>query len=708
MKKYILFGFIVVLVAWFPIFMGAWDNTLPSDTSTWNTAAGFIRDNWDAIEGGLSPVVTVYNVQDAAYGADGSDSSDDTTAVQAAIDAAEAAGGGTIYFPPGTYELDSDVALDGSNIRLLGVPGATIINIDRAAEDTVNLQNNYAFYISGSASQDCVVIDGLEFTGTGYWGCIYSSVLSSLTGWDETGTLHTFDASTDVDITTDTITVAGHGMTQGQPVLYSKGAGTELGNISDDSVCFVVNPATNTFQLARSEASEAIDIISKPASENHTLRELAYKAAYATYRANFSIKNCKASSIYFEFANLTNVQCHFDNIKLNTVTNDNNLAAIRMRDTTGVAVTNVEVDTWTNKAISTSYCDGVTYHNITCRSASAAGDLGFYIGHFDRNVSMSHCTIDSGSGFKVSYEARDIHISNCDFRCQDQCMLQGARRVTISNCTFHLTTAAGASSQFVLQFEAHTDYGILECSDCVVSGCYISSDSDGTTENRELDVSNAADTIITGCTIRGRVFAQPARNGLTITNCDIYHQNEGQTGSVQGAALYFRRYEGVYILNNTIRNHADIDASGGTIYLHGDSKDKMRAVIAGNAISKAETDDSAIFANFATTSTIRAFNNVTIGSENAIGYYASSNTSTADEFYSALDKTSLVLGLNSKAQGTLTLWDGAGGVLPAYILMYSPNGTANYFFVEDDGTLKRHTAAPTANGDGTAVGDQTD
>jgi hypothetical protein len=75
------------------------------------------------------------------------------------------------------------------------------------------------------------------------------------------------------------------------------------------------------------------------------------------------------------------------------------------------------------------------------------------------------------------------------------------------------------------------------------------------------------------------------------------------------------------------------------------------------------------------------------------------------------DYGTITSGIDGANQGTLTLWDGAGGVLPGYILMYSPNGTANYFFVEDDGTLKRHTAAtaaPTANGDGTAVGDQTD
>jgi len=29
---------------------GAWNNDLPADTSTWNNAAGEIRDNWNALE----------------------------------------------------------------------------------------------------------------------------------------------------------------------------------------------------------------------------------------------------------------------------------------------------------------------------------------------------------------------------------------------------------------------------------------------------------------------------------------------------------------------------------------------------------------------------------------------------------------------------------------------------------------------------------
>jgi hypothetical protein len=64
----------------------------------------------------------------------------------------------------------------------------------------------------------------------------------------------------------------------------------------------------------------------------------------------------------------------------------------------------------------------------------------------------------------------------------------------------------------------------------------------------------------------------------------------------------------------------------------------------------------------------------------------------------------MVLGANSTNQGQLTIWDGGGGNTPAWILMHSPNGTAHYLFVEDDGTWKTHTSAPTANADGSEIG----
>lgn len=61
-----------------------------------------------------------------AYGAIADDTGFDDTAIQAAIDAAEAAGGGVVFFPPGQYKISpnetvgENIFINGSNILLKG------------------------------------------------------------------------------------------------------------------------------------------------------------------------------------------------------------------------------------------------------------------------------------------------------------------------------------------------------------------------------------------------------------------------------------------------------------------------------------------------------------------------------------------------------------------------------------------------------------
>ena len=64
----------------------------------------------------------VYNVKDAPYNAVGNGTTNDTAGIQAAIDAAAAAGGGIVYFPYGTYRLEtSALSITNRNVSLMGI-----------------------------------------------------------------------------------------------------------------------------------------------------------------------------------------------------------------------------------------------------------------------------------------------------------------------------------------------------------------------------------------------------------------------------------------------------------------------------------------------------------------------------------------------------------------------------------------------------------
>lgn len=79
--------------------------------------------SWTKSVASVFPDNTVYNVKD--YGAKGDDTHLDTKAINKTIDAAAAAGGGTVYFPAGNY-LTGSIHLK-SDITLFIAQGATII-----------------------------------------------------------------------------------------------------------------------------------------------------------------------------------------------------------------------------------------------------------------------------------------------------------------------------------------------------------------------------------------------------------------------------------------------------------------------------------------------------------------------------------------------------------------------------------------------------
>lgn len=95
-----------------------------------------------------------YNVK--AYGAVGNGIADDSGAIQDAIDAAYAAGGGVVYFPNGTYKVNS-IIIGKSKVSMLGENGSVIDITDVPQETDLNYGHHIGIYYKGSKSKVGVV-----------------------------------------------------------------------------------------------------------------------------------------------------------------------------------------------------------------------------------------------------------------------------------------------------------------------------------------------------------------------------------------------------------------------------------------------------------------------------------------------------------------------------------------------------------------------
>lgn len=92
--------------------------------------------------------------------------------------------------------------------------------------------------------------------------------------------------------------------------------------------------------------------------------------------------------------------------------------------------------------------------------------------------------------------------------------------------------------------------------------------------------------------------------------------------------------------------------------------------------------------------------------ETAIGAEHVFTTSSQTGAHTTITSTgSITAGTAASTQGKLILNTKDTNEF-AYLGMASSDGTVYYLFFENDGTLKRHTAVPSANTDGTEVGSQ--
>lgn len=88
------------------------------DGSTWTNTGAMVKKNLSVLGWINNPSDGYFNVK--AYGASGNGLTDDTTAIQAAINAAGSANGGIVWFPQGTYNISAQLNVP-TNVRLDGI-----------------------------------------------------------------------------------------------------------------------------------------------------------------------------------------------------------------------------------------------------------------------------------------------------------------------------------------------------------------------------------------------------------------------------------------------------------------------------------------------------------------------------------------------------------------------------------------------------------
>ena len=177
--------------------------------------AGNLSNLW-----AVSPMI--FNVKGAAYGAKGDGVTNDTTAIQAAISAAQNAGGGVVLLPPGTYLVSSSFTISVAGVVLMGsgrlattiqptptFVGTQIINITAdfcgvrdltiAYANTTYSSNPTANGIQVTGARS-VLLDDLAINYINGWAVQSSATAVVANYWTQLRNVHTFQCAQGIHV----------------------------------------------------------------------------------------------------------------------------------------------------------------------------------------------------------------------------------------------------------------------------------------------------------------------------------------------------------------------------------------------------------------------------------------------------------------------------------------------------------------------------
>lgn len=155
-------------------------SAIPPGTISWdvplNAALNDLQGQTTSLQGQVTANLDklVYNVK--AHGATGNGTTDDTAAIQAAINAVQAAGGGVVYFPTGTYLVTPTaspaLAVTGNGVRLVGA-GNKAATLKKSTDGILLDMSGPSTDASGATHVRYCSIESLGVNGNGRTGLVF-------------------------------------------------------------------------------------------------------------------------------------------------------------------------------------------------------------------------------------------------------------------------------------------------------------------------------------------------------------------------------------------------------------------------------------------------------------------------------------------------------------------------------------------------------
>ncbi len=260
----------------------------PQETSTPSTTIASGSFSWSLNVPWQADYLTlsshVYNAK-TTYGATGNGTTNDAPAIQAAINAASNAGGGTVYIPSGTYRLDFYSGGNSTNHGILWLPSKVVLIGDGPGHSILKFGYeaapsgvyNCAINRPGSATTGLInlELDNMETANPGVWH------IRPTDGYGNEFFVQ--------DCTINAATAQAVGMTGGQYGLVANSA-INVTNLSESHSCF--NGEANltlyknnyTYNVGRSWSGGIHDLI----VDSNTITRSATSPSQSGYEAGFA------------------------------------------------------------------------------------------------------------------------------------------------------------------------------------------------------------------------------------------------------------------------------------------------------------------------------------------------------------------------------------------------------------------------------------